>query len=669
MKTLTFAIVIPCCLAAVSRISLAQTIDDLLLLQDSRARGSTKLGEYLRSDKEGVRARAAVAAANIEDSSSLPVLLLLLNDSSALVRRYAAFAVGQLGGIDGAVQLLARLRRETNPDCIREIIDAAGKCGSEGIERSLVMIVSSLPGNYRSPLSLSVARFAYRGVRDSVASEYVGGLCGDTLDAAMAAYALVRIADSALARRRLPALVANAQSASAEVRMWSATALGLVGDSAACEVLSNLSTRDPDWRVRVNAVRALRTWRTQGVGALLLEMILDQNEHIALTAFSVLNATVGQYLSPGLAASLERVLIDSLHYSWQRRGEAAMLLAKTEGDVCIPKIATLLNGNFLFRRRIISAMGETKSASALLYIKPELRRDESVSVCAAIESYAKIVNGRDSGTQTGFCADILPLLTRHDIGVSFTIALALQDTLIRKSIRLRCLPQLLDAFGRFESPSDVEPMVEFLKLFGELGATESIGALEKALADNDKTVARAAAASLKRITGKNHESKISSRQAMKDFYSSDDLPLLKRYRSAILETTKGRIRIEFRPDAAPFTVLNFILLAKRHFYDGLIFHRVVPNFVIQGGDPLGSGFGGPGYAIRTEVHPNALFFAGAVGMASAGEDTEGSQFFITHCPTPHLDGRYTVFGYTKDLEVVGRIQVGDVVTSVELPER
>jgi cyclophilin family peptidyl-prolyl cis-trans isomerase len=135
-----------------------------------------------------------------------------------------------------------------------------------------------------------------------------------------------------------------------------------------------------------------------------------------------------------------------------------------------------------------------------------------------------------------------------------------------------------------------------------------------------------------------------------------------------LTTTRGKIKIELRPDAAPFTVLNFILLAKKHFYDHLLFHRVVPNFVIQGGDPQGTGFGGPGYAIKTETCPGVYFSAGAVGMASSGRDTEGSQFFITHCPTPHLDGRYSLFGYTKDLDVVNKMQVGDEILSVELSE-
>ncbi|MDP1677141.1 MAG: peptidylprolyl isomerase [Bacteroidota bacterium] len=142
--------------------------------------------------------------------------------------------------------------------------------------------------------------------------------------------------------------------------------------------------------------------------------------------------------------------------------------------------------------------------------------------------------------------------------------------------------------------------------------------------------------------------------------------MLNKYKGAEIFTSKGKIKITFEKEAAPFTVLNFILLAQKKFYDGLSFHRVVSNFVIQGGDPLGNGSGGPNYAIRSEVHPNTKYRTGAVGMASAGKDTEGSQWFITHCPTPHLDFRYSIFGYTKDAAIVDKIMVGDTIEKVVL---
>ncbi|MDP4289296.1 MAG: peptidylprolyl isomerase, partial [Bacteroidota bacterium] len=114
----------------------------------------------------------------------------------------------------------------------------------------------------------------------------------------------------------------------------------------------------------------------------------------------------------------------------------------------------------------------------------------------------------------------------------------------------------------------------------------------------------------------------------------------------------------------PLTVLNMARLAKQQFFPGQRFHRVVPNFVVQSGDPTGTGYGGPDYAIRTEITPTSYDREGMVGMASSGKDTEGSQWFITECPTPHLDGHYTLWGdVVGGLNEVMKLQVGDKITS------
>ena len=118
-----------------------------------------------------------------------------------------------------------------------------------------------------------------------------------------------------------------------------------------------------------------------------------------------------------------------------------------------------------------------------------------------------------------------------------------------------------------------------------------------------------------------------------------------------MKTEKGDIRIEFFDEDAPKTVKNFKNLIQDGFYDGLNFHRVIPNFVIQGGCPNGTGTGGPGYHIPCEINTQK-HLAGSLSMAHAGKDTGGSQFFICHSPQPHLDGVHTVFGQTSDMDVV-----------------
>ncbi len=139
---------------------------------------------------------------------------------------------------------------------------------------------------------------------------------------------------------------------------------------------------------------------------------------------------------------------------------------------------------------------------------------------------------------------------------------------------------------------------------------------------------------------------------------------------ATVETTRGTIEIELYANYAPKTVNNFVFLAREGFYDGITFHRVISNFMIQGGDPTGTGRGGPGYRFEDEFKGNPLKHGtGSLSMANAGPNTNGSQFFITHAPQPHLDGRHTVFGQvTKGQDVVDAIQQGDKMTKVTITE-
>ena len=143
----------------------------------------------------------------------------------------------------------------------------------------------------------------------------------------------------------------------------------------------------------------------------------------------------------------------------------------------------------------------------------------------------------------------------------------------------------------------------------------------------------------------------------------------KGYKAKIV-TSRGDIDIELHPEYAPRTVNNFVFLAREGFYDGVTFHRVIDNFMIQGGDPTGTGRGGPGYKFQDETYGNPLKHeTGVLSMANAGPNTNGSQFFITHSPQPHLNGMHTVFGkVVNGMDVVNIIQQGDVMEKVTASE-
>lgn len=136
---------------------------------------------------------------------------------------------------------------------------------------------------------------------------------------------------------------------------------------------------------------------------------------------------------------------------------------------------------------------------------------------------------------------------------------------------------------------------------------------------------------------------------------------------ATFDTDRGAIKVELYPDKAPLTVANFVNLAKRGFYDGLNFHRVIADFMIQGGCPQGTGTGGPGYKFEDETRNGVPHERGVLSMANAGPNTNGSQFFITHVATPWLDGKHTVFGkVVSGIEAVDAVKQGDKIKSVTI---
>jgi peptidyl-prolyl cis-trans isomerase B (cyclophilin B) len=144
--------------------------------------------------------------------------------------------------------------------------------------------------------------------------------------------------------------------------------------------------------------------------------------------------------------------------------------------------------------------------------------------------------------------------------------------------------------------------------------------------------------------------------------------------TATIATTKGDIVIDLFPKEAPVTVNNFVFLSRDGFYDGLTFHRVIKDFMIQGGDPVGNGTGGPGYQFEDETdptkNPHKFDKPGYLAMANAGPNTNGSQFFITHVPTPWLDGRHTIFGQVRQgQDIVNAIEKGDKIKYIKIEEK
>ncbi len=226
---------------------------------------------------------------------------------------------------------------------------------------------------------------------------------------------------------------------------------------------------------------------------------------------------------------------------------------------------------------------------------------------------------------------------------------------------------LVAAYKRGEADLVIDMRAAALEALSKYGAPAAVPTLRMALGDKDWAV-RVKAAELLKGLDPSVETASAIRPAPSTGIQYETPSLISPAVSphVFIETAKGAIEIELDVLDAPITAANFVTLVRKGYFDGLSFHRVVPNFVIQGGDPRGDGDGGPGYTIRDELNQEP-YLRGTVGMALAWRDTGGSQFFITHSPQPHLDARYTVFGrVVSGMEVVDAINPWDVITRIRV---
>lgn len=242
---------------------------------------------------------------------------------------------------------------------------------------------------------------------------------------------------------------------------------------------------------------------------------------------------------------------------------------------------------------------------------------------------------------------------------------------------------LIEALGvELAHPPDLnDAALSIIAALGKQKNSLANSAVRKALESPDALVQKAGVTALKQSLPKEEAANLPALKVKSIFTDADYRKAIQRARSgrpvnAILKTERGSFTIKFDPKNAPLTAHSFINLATgrypdskgKPYFNGIAFHRVVPNFVIQGGDPRGDGNGGPGYQNRCEINLNEYSRA-AVGMALSGKDTGGSQWFVTHSPQPHLDGGYTIFGYvTSGMSVVDNIQRGDKILSVTVRE-
>lgn len=656
----------------------------ILRTQDLRTPHDGKLISFLSDGDPAIRERAVRAYASIQDTSVLPLIIRLLTDADLHVELSAAFSLAQT-----AAQLSEPARQtlehdviwnrldEMQPQAAERLIEEIGKFASDqGLDGLLQRFAETYPQVHAQSLAMCIARCAIRNVTTSRGVQYLLRFIRPP-DAVpwQVMYALQRIGDREELRNEIDQIAQIYRHQDPIVRMHLATLLGKIRDErTSLEPLRLLAESDPDWRVRVNALKALSNFNLHGKDGIVetfRRAFYSENMYIALTALSAFGNTHLRDSSGAVKeafSAIERMSENTDHqYLWQIQGEAAICLAKLEKKKALRFLHPSTSSPPQLQADLLEAVGSSGAPLESQILLAFVGESDPILRCAALEGLQNLSARypRDSALVNQTYTAALAGLQSGDVAVITTSAAILGDSLFRGSASVG---PLLETLSRLRVPYDIEAMQEIASTLGELRDTRAVGALVDQLKQSDRSVALASASALKSITGRDYS------RAMKDWYQPlvtdfdfDYLHSLNDTVRIILQTIRGDVTLELYKNAAPFTVMSFLKLAgRRGFYRGLIFHRVVPNFVVQGGDPRGDGWGGPEYTLRSEFSLIS-FDAGMVGMADAGKDTPGSQFFITQSPQPHLDGRYTIFGkVVSGMDVVNSIQIGDRLHDVKV---
>ncbi|UCD17090.1 MAG: HEAT repeat domain-containing protein [Candidatus Zixiibacteriota bacterium] len=623
-------------------------IAKIIIYEDTRT-VPRQLVEYLADTDPEIRARAALAIGRIGKTDVYEHLFDLLNDPIPEVAQIAAFAIGLSEGKEHARRLL-RNCDIFPPDLLAATLQAVGLLA----DTSMAEVPAALAGylaheDHRVREQAAYALFRCGG--KATASALVQACRNDQVRPVQVAalYALIRlgIADAAdLYAEWLP-------DGDPFVRSLALRGLALSKSESATRLIAG-GLNDRDNNVVAQAIYSLRRINTPKAIEYLVRRYENESDEKLTVLFL---ETLGALESELAADHAHAILYEDIPASV--RAAAIGFLGRVRGTETIPLMDTLLE---IPDRHLTITIAEALGRIGGETVKPRLItlfNHESTSVrMAAFQSLCEI----DAGNVDYYIETALK-------DSDYVMVTAAVDYIGEKRLR-KHLPKLVTIMKAAEK-SDPDLRRSTVVAAGQFLIDEADDIAEDilyhGLMDNEYVVSREAARIYKENLEVDKSAFVNKPIALAD--KRKIRSFLKKHKEnprAIIRTARGDIELELYPDIAPLTVYNFINLAEKGFYNDLIFHRVVPNFVIQGGGPHDGGYGGPGYYIRAEK--NDLTYArGAVGMADAGEDTGGSQFFITLLPQPHLDVRYTQFGRViSGMEVVDRIVRGDPILYISI---
>jgi cyclophilin family peptidyl-prolyl cis-trans isomerase len=617
----------------------------LLLLVDRQAYDEFIVQQCIKGDAS-LREDLAMALGRIPDRQGRLALEGLLVDDEPAVRRAAAFSLGLLGDPEAQQALFAATRDKDRETGVLAV-EALGRLGTRTVD--VLEALLTLPEGERWARLLP---HLFRFKDDTVVSLAERGLAQTDPELhARAAYALSREPKA----QGLPALRRLLADSSPTIRAWAARALGLVGGGEDLALLQPLLD-DGDPGPLVQALRSAKTLAAGGKAKPIddwtprLRALLDDSRPgVRMSAIDA----AAVWGSPDLLAVLEARAADG--ESWERGTALVALAAGKDPRALDLALAAGSSTDDALRARAAEAAGAIGLPEAGAALE-KLAGDPSPRVRAAALDAWLAADPKAAEVARRALADRDPTVR----GTAFDW-LAAHPVLPLGNLA-EALPVVYQEGTQEQGLAGVRAVAARARgEEKERGA--GIALLEKLTEGGPYVLRREAGESLGKLGRKVPPLQPAEQVKDTEIYRQI-LARTRRPRTVEIRTRRGTITVRLACPQAPMTCLNFLALAGQGFFDGLSFHRVVPDFVIQGGDPKGDGSGGPGYAIRDEIN-RLRYGRGVVGMALAGPDTGGSQFFIALSPQPHLDGGYTAFGEViAGGEVLDQIRLGDRIEKV-----
>lgn len=665
--------------------------------------------ELFTHKSAAVRKRAALAAGRIGNELAVPPLISLLqSDEDDGVQSMAAFALGEVESPTATEALTEQLSKRDGSMLRARIVEALGKIAAalpqtneeqkKQIGKTILGVLSFESQRRSSPdtdvilLALTAALRARSEGAGKVVAEFLSYSDPRIRSDAGNTLARLRAKDGNEDLRKL-----LTSDPDANVRANAARVLGATEDKGAVEELLNRALQDPDSRVRVSAIRALGSVGDQKIFNNLLErgkaLSAKQEKNEVLEIVTTLGR-LGQnaksqpaidwlqqlrsYDAPEVEIAFARISPQRYSVELQQLSNTTQWRRQAALESGAAELANVKSGDRLLDASIKSEA--LRNVSDMLscppYKGPRSSGIPNVRVRPGMVLTTRCTPLAVMALPDGLRAyaafkpkDLGEVLRKHlmqsDVVVRTTAAELLGE-LPLDATNIEALESALKVALRDKDSNDAAlAIIDALAKQKNQNANQAIKA---AIESSDYLTRRKAVESLKLTGAGDFSTRVGAptRNSAADYARA--ISRIGKRVLAVVSTSKGPFTIELLPDEAPLNVDNFVQLARRGYFNGIDFHRVVPNFVVQGGDPRGDGNGGPGYQIRCEIN-EVPYDRGAVGMALSGKDTGGSQWFVTHAPQPHLDGGYTVFGrVVQGMDVVDRIVRGDKIRSIRVSE-